>query len=48
MQFEDVVLVNVFGLCGDGDRVTQQREAGQWIIILRGQTQTKKMELSLF
>lgn len=34
MQFEDVVLVDVFGLWGDGDWVTQQRKAGQWIIIL--------------
>lgn len=35
MQFEDVVLVDVFRLRGDGDWVTQQRKAGQWIIILR-------------
>lgn len=41
MQFEDVVLVNVFRLWGDGDWVTQQRKAGQWIIILRTHTQKK-------
>lgn len=35
MQLEDIVLVDVFRLWGDGDWVTQQGKAGQWIIILR-------------
>lgn len=34
MQLEDIVLVDVFGLRGDGDRVTEQWKAGQWVIIL--------------
>lgn len=34
MQFEDVVLMDVFRLWWDGDWVAQQREAGQRIIIL--------------
>lgn len=42
MQFEDVVLVNVFGLGGDGNRVTEQREAGQWIIILKGKNTNQR------
>lgn len=36
MQFEDIVLVDVFRLSGDGDRVAQQGETGQRIIILVG------------
>lgn len=43
MQFEDVVLVNVFGLRGDGDGVTQQRKAGQRIIILCNKDLNKKV-----
>lgn len=39
MQFEDVVLVDVFRLRGDGDWVTQQRQAGQRVIILREEIQ---------
>lgn len=36
MQLEDVVFMDVFVVGGDGDRVTQQRKAGQRVIILRG------------
>lgn len=36
MQLEDVVLVDVLRVRGDADRVTQQRKAGQGIIILQG------------
>lgn len=35
MQLEDVVLVDVLRVCGNADRVTQQRKAGQGIIILQ-------------
>lgn len=34
MQLEDIVLVDVFGLRGDCDRVPEQWKAGQWVIIL--------------
>lgn len=36
MQLEDVVLVDVLGVWGNADRVTQQRKAGQGVIILQG------------
>jgi len=38
MQFEDIFLVDVFRLGGDGDRVAQQRKTRQRIIILRKKT----------
>lgn len=45
MQFEDIVLVDVFRLSGDGDRVAQQGETGQWIVILeRGSNSQKHSE----
>lgn len=34
VEFEDVVLVDVFWLRWDGDRVAQQREARQRVVIL--------------
>lgn len=34
VEFEDVILVDVFGLRWDGDRVAQQRKAGQRVIVL--------------
>lgn len=36
MQLEDVVLVDVLRVWGNADGVTQQRKAGQGIIILQG------------
>lgn len=39
MQFEDVVLVDVLRVRGDADGVTQQRKAGQGIIVLQGKTE---------
>lgn len=45
MQFEDIVLVDVFRLSGDGDRVAQQGETGQRIIILERGERTKQLSI---
>lgn len=37
VELEDVVLVNVLRLGGDGDRVAQQGEAGQGVVVLWSQ-----------
>lgn len=37
VELEDVLLVDVLRLSGDGDRVAQQGEAGQGVIVLWGQ-----------
>ena len=34
LEFEDIVFVDTVCLCGCHDRVAQQRQAGQWEIIL--------------
>lgn len=34
-QFEHVVLVNVLRLGGNGERVAQQRQAGEGVIVLQ-------------
>lgn len=47
MQLEDVVLVDVLRVRGDADRVTQQRKAGQGVIILQGK-QKKVIQLNTF
>lgn len=35
MQLKHIVLVNVLGFGGDGERVAQQRQAGEGVIVLQ-------------
>lgn len=47
MQLEYVVFVDVLGLRGDGERVAEQRQAGQGVIVLGGATESGLAGLAL-